>query len=578
MAEEELGSIPIGEFETVSQLIGSSESLQIAFAILIVGLVIIGVIYHKFSHWISSQKFNYSRPHVSRFIRKAVLPFFAIALVSSTNAYIQSTELFEGENVFSEGELGPAETFAKILDTINILVIGWTISHLIPIGLTKRESSIIEREDYDNWRDMKGFPDDDGELFHKCFKWLSPKTTPYEMKDEEFKKNLETKEGLKFLEKYRTSKGLSIGSYEKLVDDPFDVWKKSERSKYEKYFKNCITGNNQTGQKLRPNVVPEEIYPIDIWREQKRRGNYLPMIPSARPPGYARKQKEGVPKSAKQVLPIGIFIATVIGVVSWWGVDLVVLATATGGIALGVGLALKDTMENYFAYIMIRKDKVVKEGDRVTLPSGYNGLVYKITPRVTYIRHGLNESLAVIPTKQLVSSEIINFTKEFKLVPAGIEVGVSYLNDPKQVEAILIKIGKRAMKEVKDGNGNHLARQKRCPYLDEHKQSCGCDKNILVDVGEPVVRFNSFNDSALDFAVRVFVRDYGSQFKMKSDMRVIMYEEFKKYDIRIPWPIRTVYQGDEKREAEEIGKLDQERIKVIEEYGKAKGVGAAEED
>jgi len=577
MAEEELSNIPIGQFETVSQLIASSESLQIAFAILIVGLVIIGIIYHKFSHWVSSQKFNYSRPHVSRFTRKAVLPFFAIVLVTSTNAYIQSTELLEGE-IEIEGELGPAETFAKILDTINILVIGWTISLLIPISLRKRDASILEREDYDKWSDMKGFPDDDGNLFHKCFKWLPPKTAPYEMKDEEFKKYLGTKEGLGFLEKYRTSNGLPIGSYEKLVEDPFDVWKKSERSKYEKYFKNCITGNNQTGQKLRPDAVPEQIYPIDIWREQKRGGNYSPIIPSGRPPGYARKQKEGVPKSAKQILPVGIFIATVIGVVSWWGVDLVVLATATGGIALGVGLALKETMENYFAYIMIRKDQVVRVGDRVTLPSGYNGLVYKITPRVTYIRHGLNESLAIIPTKQLVSEEIINFTKEFKLVPATIEVGVSYLNDPKQVEAILIKIGKRAMKEVKDGDGNHLARQKRCPYLDEHKESCGCDKNILVDVGEPVVRFNNFNDSSLDFAVRVFVRDYGSQFKMKSEMRVIMYEEFKKYDIRIPWPIRTVYQGDEKGEAEEIGKLDQERNKVIEEYGQAEEAGAAEED
>ena len=85
---------------------------------------------------------------------------------------------------------------------------------------------------------------------------------------------------------------------------------------------------------------------------------------------------------------------------------------------MGVGLALKETMENYFAYIMIKKDKVIKEGDRVTLPSGYNGLVYKITPRVTYIRHGLNESLAIVPTKLIVSQEIINFTKAFKLVPA----------------------------------------------------------------------------------------------------------------------------------------------------------------
>ena len=576
---EEPDNVPIGEFESVSQLIASSESLQIAFAILIVGLIMIGVIYYKFSHWILSQKFNYTRPHISRFVRKAVLPFFAIALVSSINVYIQTTELFEGENIIeSTDELDPAKKFAKILNSINILVIGWTISHLVPITLTQRDKSILERKDYGKWYDMQGFSDDDGDLFHKSFKWIPPQTTPYDMKDDEFQKYIQTKEGLKFLEKYRTSKGLSIGSYDKRVDDSFEIWKKSERKKYEKYYNNCVTGDNQTGQKLRPGVVPEEIYPIDIWREQKKQNNYDPIIPSAKPPGYARKQKEGVPKSAKQILPIGIFIVTMIGIVTWWGVDLVILATATGGLALGVGLALKETMENYFAYIMIRKDKIVKQGDRITLPSGYNGLVYKITPRVTYIRHGLNESLAIIPTKLLVSAEIINFTKEFKLVPAGIDVGVSYLNDPKQVEAILIKIGKRAMKEVKDDNGVHLARQKRCPYLDEHKQSCGCDKNLLVDVGDPVVRFNNFDDSALAFAVRVFVRDYGSQFKMKSEMRVIMYQEFKKYDIRIPWPIRTVYQGDEKREAKEIGKLDQKRNKVIDEYGPAVGVGAVEED
>jgi len=175
MVEEELSNIPIGQFETVSQLIASSESLQIAFAILIVGLIIIGVIYHKFSHWVSSKKFNYSRPHVSRFTRKAVLPLLAIVLVTSTNTYIQTSEILEGEAVFTEEGLGRAEAFAKILDTINILVIGWTISLLIPIGLRKRDASVLEREDYNNWSDMKGFPDDDGNLFYKCFKWFPPK-------------------------------------------------------------------------------------------------------------------------------------------------------------------------------------------------------------------------------------------------------------------------------------------------------------------------------------------------------------------------------------------------------------------
>ncbi len=574
MAEEGVPEISVGEFETIPQLLASSESLQLAFVLLIIGLAVIGIVYHKFSHWVFSQKFNYTRPHFSRFVRKAVLPFFAIALVSSINVYIQTAELFEVE--IKDG-LGGAEKFAKILNSVNVLVIGWTISHLIPIALSKRDRSILEREDYEQWNDMRGFTDDD-DLFHECFKWIPPQTTPYDMKDDEFQKYIQTEDGLKFLEKYRTSRGLPIGSYDKLVDDPFEKWKKSERAKYKKYYENCITGNNQTGQKLKPGATPDEIYPIDIWREQKRQNNFNPLIPSSRPPGYARKQKEGVPKSAKQVLPIGIFVATVLGVVTWWGVDLVVLATATGGLALGIGLALKETMENYFAYIMIKKDKVIKEGDRITLPSGYTGLVFKITPRVTYVRHGLNESLAIVPTKQIVSEEIINFTKEFKLVPAFIEVGVSYLNDPVQVEAILIKIGKRAMKEVKDGQGNHLARQKRCPYLDEHKPSCGCDKEIHVDVSDPVVRFNNFNDSSLDFALRVFVRDYGSQFKMKSEMRIIMYEEFKNYDIRIPWPIRTIYQGDEKKEAEEIGKFDEMRNQVVKEYGTKDTEGAAEEE
>ena len=65
----------------------------------------------------------------------------------------------------------------------------------------------------------------------------------------------------------------------------------------------------------------------------------------------------------------------------------------------------------------------------------------------------------------------------------------------------------------------------------------------------------------------VYVRDYGAQFNTKSDMRLIMYEEFKKYDIRIPWPIRTVYQGDEKREEQEINQLDSKRNEVMDEYG-----------
>ena len=564
---EEFSEISVGQFETVSQLLASSTSLQMALVALVVGLIIIACGYRLFSRWTQTKKFSYTSPHISRFARTAMLAFFAIGLVSSVNAYIQIFEFFDEQVITSTDELSPMQTFAKILNTINILVIGYTISHLIPIALNKREKSTLEREDFGNWRELKGFKDDEADLFHNIFKWVPPKIIPEDLTKEEFEKKLQTKEGLNFLENYRTSKGVSIGSYEKQVGDTFKEWQKAERKKYEKYLNSCISGNNQTGRKLVLGSRPQEIYPIDVWREVKRHSGYDPIIPASKPSGHAELQEERVPKSAKQVLPIGIFIATVVGVVGWWGVDLFILATATGGMALGVGLALKETLENYFAYILIRKDKIFTEGDRVQLESGYNGYVHRITPRVTYVRHGLNESLAIIPTRQLVTAEIINYTKEIKLVPAVVDVGVSYLNDPKQVAAILVKVGKRALIEVKDSNGHHVARQTRCPYLDQNKPSCGCDKDIHVDIAQPTVRFNKFNDSSLDFAIIVYVRDYGSQFKMKSDLRVIMYEEFKKYDIRIPWPIRTVYQGDEKREASEIAEYESKRKQVIDEFG-----------
>ena len=566
---EEISEISVGQFDTVSQLIASSVSLQLAVIGLIIGIIVISVVYRKFSFWIKTQKFNHTRPHVARFARKIILPFLAIALISSVNMYIQVFELFDEESTVMqiEGELAPSEIFAKMLNTLNILVIGYTISQLVPIALTKRDSSRLEREDFEAWREMRGFPDDADDLFHKLYKWIPPKQKPDDLTEEEFNSYLQTDEGIQYLENFRTSRGAPIGSYEKNSKEPYEKWKKSERKKYQLYFEACVTGKNVSGRKLFPGVLPEEIYPIDIWREQKRNSGFESIISGNKPPGHSRKQKEGVPKSAKQVLPILIFVGVLVGVVSWWEVDLIVLATATGGLAFGVGLALKETLENYFSYILIRKDKVVKEGDRIQLQSGYNGYVHKITPRVTYIRHGLNESVAIIPTRQLVSAEIINYTKEIKLVPAVVNVGVSYLNNPRQVTSILVKVGKRAMIEATDARGRHLVRQNRCPYLGENKPSCGCDKDIHVDVTQPVVRFDKFNDSSLDFSMWVYVRDYGAQFKTKSDMRLIMYEEFKKYDIRIPWPIRTVYQGDEKREEQEINQLDSKRNEVMDEYG-----------
>ena len=569
MVEEELAQISVGEFENLWNLLLTSQSLQVVFVVMTVGLIGIATAYKKFSAWVTAHKFYYHRPHVSRFLRKAALPFFALALITTVNAYTQFG--LYGEEA-SEYRL-VKDALAKILNTYNILVIGYTVANLIPIVMNAREKRSLEEMDFEAWFEMRGFADDKGDLFHKLYRWIPPTAAPQEIDEEEFKEMLKTDAGMRQLEEFHTPQGNPIGGYKKLKKDPFEEWKKSEREKYHRYYKRCITGKNQSGRKLRPGAKPPEIFPIDVWREEKRIHAYEPIIPGSMPPGYAQKKKRETPMSVQRILSLGIFIATILGVAAWWGIDLLVLAAATGGISIGLGFALQETMQNYFAYIVIRKDKIFVEGDRVRLESGYNGNVHKITSRVTYIMDALYDSVAVIPTRQLVNAEIINYTKENRLVPAEVKVGVSYLNDPRQVTAILQKVGARAMKEVVDAKNQHLIRQRRCPYLDENKPSCGCDKELYVSVSQPVVRFDNFNDSSLDFRLWVYVRDYGSQFKVETDIRVMIYEEFKRYDIRIPWPIRTIYQGDEKQEQKEIGSLDQKRKDVVNDYGTGDMVG-----
>ncbi|KEQ55725.1 MscS mechanosensitive ion channel protein, partial [Marine Group I thaumarchaeote SCGC AAA799-N04] len=97
---------------------------------------------------------------MSRFLRRAVLPVFAIALITAINIHVQTGVLLgEDFTTTEEGKISPQEIFAKILNTFNILVIGYTISHLIPIALTKHDRTVLEKEDFDAWFEMRGFID-----------------------------------------------------------------------------------------------------------------------------------------------------------------------------------------------------------------------------------------------------------------------------------------------------------------------------------------------------------------------------------------------------------------------------------
>ena len=181
---EELSEFSAGEFQGFTELFLADQTLQVLVAILGGGLLFIAIIYHHFGKFLGQTEGNYTSPHKMRVVRSALLGLVLIGLVTICNAFIQV------ENTPDIADANPEaiSKFIKILNTINILVVAFTVAKLMPIILDKAEKTKLEAEDFEKWKEMKGFVDDEDDLFYKIFKWIPPRTVPEDMTKEEFEK------------------------------------------------------------------------------------------------------------------------------------------------------------------------------------------------------------------------------------------------------------------------------------------------------------------------------------------------------------------------------------------------------
>ena len=95
------------------------------------------------------------------------------------------------------------------------------------------------------------------------------------------------------------------------------------------------------------------------------------------------------------VLGVGVLI-----ILQTLGVSITPLLTALGIGGLAVGLALQDTLANFFAGIHILSSRQVRPGDFVRVESGEEGYVEDITWRYTTIRQ-LANNVTVVPKANL---------------------------------------------------------------------------------------------------------------------------------------------------------------------------------
>ena len=217
---------------------------------------------------------------------------------------------------------------------------------------------------------------------------------------------------------------------------------------------------------------------------------------------------------------IGSILIIVFGItnfLSTFNVEFGVLVAGVGVVGLVIALAAQDTLSNFFSGILLLLDQGFKTGDMIYFNDTYC-LIREIGLRSTKIYDIVNHVIIIIPNNALANQNILNLTKPDRYYRLRIEVGVSYESNPDEVEAALLEVAKE--------NSNI-----------EHDDP----------TRKPLVRFQNFGDSTLNFALVAWIKNVIKMRQINSDLHHQVFEKLRQKNIVIAFPQRDVHlfhQGD----------------------------------
>ena len=196
----------------------------------------------------------------------------------------------------------------------------------------------------------------------------------------------------------------------------------------------------------------------------------------------------------------------VIILLSMLGVDTTSLVAIFTALSLAISLAVQGTVSNVASGIMLISSKPFEEGDFVEI-GGTSGTVETITISFTKLNTPDNK-VVVIPNSTVTAENITNYsTKDVRRL--DLTIPVAYGSDVERVKAVVLGV------------------------IETHE-------NILREPA-PFVRLSEHGESALEFVVRVWVRqsDYWPvRFDLREELHAAMLESgiqipFRRLDVRV---------------------------------------------
>lgn len=230
---------------------------------------------------------------------------------------------------------------------------------------------------------------------------------------------------------------------------------------------------------------------------------------------YLREQQFGsvsLINNLLRALGLLVIISTVLALI---GVPIGPLLTVIAGSSVGLTLALREPLANFFSGVIIIASNKIRPGDFVRLSSGEEGYVTDIRWSDTYIRQLMN-NLIIVPNAQMTNALVINFHRPEPRLVTLLEGAVGYGADLARVEQIAIGVAREVAAEVIGG----------------------------VPDQDPLVRFNTFGDSSVRFTMVLHAQSFGDQFLVKHEFVKRFTAAMRAADIPLPFPVRVLRSDD----------------------------------